>query len=109
MIESHRIGCITVVVPEETRTCIAVGGKAQVDDFIEPAPGLSATSCQRIGDCLTPSPPTITTGSFPRDSEESDIVKIVRRARELSDTLIVDTSGSALQQAAHLAAIDSVI
>jgi fructose-1-phosphate kinase PfkB-like protein len=103
MIQSHGIDCIKVAVTEETRTCIAVVGKAQVTEFTEPAPGLSSTEWQRIEDSLEASPLTIITGSFPRDSEEADIVHLLRRARELSDTLIVDTSGSALRQAIHLA------
>lgn len=101
--QSHGIDCITVAVPEETRTCIAVVEEARVTEFTEPAPALSATAWQDIQERLEPSPLTIITGSFPRDSEEADIVQLFARARELSDTLIVDTSGAALRQAVQFA------
>ena len=103
IIESSGVECVIVPIAEETRTCIAAVTSGQVTELIEPAPRLTLRNLRDLAEKLQRSSTTVVTGSFPEDIEEAAAEELFQRARELTETLIVDTSGPVLRIATRFA------
>lgn len=89
-----------VSIAQQTRTCIAV-----VDDeatvFNEQAPQLSESEFAQILEAASvPVKTTVISGSLPSGLDSNQVADLFSRARQASEFLIVDTSGSPLLLAA---------
>ena len=93
-----------VAIEAQTRTCVAV-----VDDeatvFNEQAPQLSDGQFAQILEAAAPPvKTTVISGSLPSELDAKQIATLFSTARQASDHLVVDTSGSALLLAARAGA-----
>lgn len=88
---------------ETTRQCVTVTDMTTATEFNEPAPAISDEVLSEIVDNLHQSSLTVICGSFPPAAARKQLFAIFERAREVSDTLIVDTSGEAQAISAEFA------